>query len=75
MSPDPNALMTINASDRLSDALLNNQALQRENMRDASATLPAQATAIPSCFNTLITGPLHTRKPRRHSTSAVSLTG
>lgn len=66
MSPDPNALMAVSAS----DALLNNQALQRKSMRDEIATLAAQATATAARFNTLITGHLHTRKPganrRRH---------
>jgi len=41
MSPDPNALMAVSAS----DALLNNQALQRKSTRDEIATLAAQATA------------------------------
>ena len=59
MSPDPIALMAVSAS----DALLNNQALQRKSMRDEIATLAAQATATAACFNTLITGHLHTRKP------------
>jgi hypothetical protein len=66
MSPDPNALMAINGSDCTSDALLNNQALQRKSMRDESATLAAQATTMAACFNTLITGHLHMRKPGAH---------
>jgi hypothetical protein len=56
MSPDPDALMAASAS----DAVLNNQALQRETTRDAIATLAAQATTTAAYFNTLITGHLHT---------------
>jgi hypothetical protein len=55
MTPDPNTLMAVNASDCTRDALLNNQALHRKRARDESATLAAQATAIPPCFDTLIT--------------------
>src|SRR5258707_10598877 len=66
MTPDPNTLMPVKASDCTSDALPNNQALQRNSMRDESATLTAQATAIPPCFNTLIGSHLHRRKPGAH---------
>jgi hypothetical protein len=59
MSPDPSALMAANAR----DALLNNQALQRKSVRDEITTPAAQATATAACFNTLITGHLHARKP------------
>jgi hypothetical protein len=51
MSPDPDTLMAINASDCMSDALPDNQTLQRKSMRDESATLAAQATAAVLCFN------------------------
>jgi hypothetical protein len=63
MTPDPHALMAVNASDSTSVALLDNQTLQRNSVRDASATLAAQATAISPCFNTFIASDLHTRKP------------
>jgi hypothetical protein len=66
MTPDPNTLMAVKASGCTSDAPLNNQALQRNSMRDESATLTAQATAIPPCFNTLIASHLHARKPGAH---------
>jgi hypothetical protein len=66
MTPDPNTLMAVKASDCTSDAPLNNQALQRNSMRDESTTLTAQATAIPPCFNTLIAGHLLARKPGAH---------
>jgi hypothetical protein len=66
MSPDPNALMAASAS----DALLNNQALQRKSTRHEIATLAVQATATAACFNTILTGHLQRRKPganrRRH---------
>jgi hypothetical protein len=63
MSADPDALIAINASDCASEALFNNQALQRKSVRDESATLAAQATTMAACFNTLITGRLRMRKP------------
>ena len=63
MTPDPNTLMAVNASDGTSDAPLNNQAPQRRSVTTDSATLAAQATAIPSCFNALIAGDLHPLKP------------
>jgi hypothetical protein len=63
MTPDPNTLMAVNASDCTSDALLNNQALQRKSVRDESATFAAQATAIPLSFDSLIASRLHMRKP------------
>jgi hypothetical protein len=56
MSPDPKALMAASAR----DALLSNQGLQRKSVK---ATLTVQATATVACFNILITGYLHTRKP------------
>ena len=51
MSPDPNALMTISAS----DALLNSQALQRKSTRNEIATPAVQATAIAAPFSSFIT--------------------
>jgi hypothetical protein len=63
MTPDPHTLMAVNASDSMSDALLNNQTLQTNSARDASATLAAQATAISPCFNSFIASDLHARKP------------
>jgi hypothetical protein len=70
MTPDPHTLMAVNASDSTSDALLNNQTLQRNSARDASATLAAQATAISPCFNSFIASDLLLESPapidRRH---------
>jgi hypothetical protein len=63
MIPDPSALTAVNASDCTRDTLLKTHALQRKSMRDESATLAAQATAIPPCFKTVITSDLHPRKP------------
>jgi hypothetical protein len=74
MTPDPSTLMAVNASDGTSDAPLANQALQRWSVTTESATLAAQATAIPSCFNALIAGDLHPQHPALID-SAISLTG
>jgi hypothetical protein len=52
MTPDPNTLMAIKASDCTSDAPLNNQALQRNSMRDESATLTARRGAAGRCLGT-----------------------
>jgi hypothetical protein len=74
-TPDPHRLKAVNAIVCTSGALLNNQALQRNSVRDESATIAVQATATPPYFNTLITGHLLGRKIRHESTSAISLTG
>ena len=63
MTPDTNTLKAVNASDCTSAALLNNKALKRTSVRDESATLAAQATAIPLCCDTLIAAYLPMRKP------------
>jgi hypothetical protein len=54
-TPDPHRLKPVNAIVCTSGALLNNQALQRNSVRDESTTIAAQAIAIPPYFNTLIT--------------------
>jgi len=65
MAPDPNTLMAVKASDCTGD-VLNNQALQRKSMRDESATLSAQATAVPPCLNAFIASHLPARIPGAH---------
>jgi hypothetical protein len=54
-TPDPHRLRAANAVLCTEGALSNNQAPQRNSVRDASAMITAQATAIPPYFNTLIT--------------------
>jgi hypothetical protein len=57
MNPDPHMLKAASAIDCASGVLINNQALQRNSMRDESTAIAAQATAIPQYFNSLITSP------------------
>ena len=72
MTPDPNTLSAVNANDCTSEALPNNQALQRKSVRNESAPLAAQATAIPPCLNTLIVSHLqNVKKKRRQLTSDI----
>jgi hypothetical protein len=54
-TPDPHTLKAINTSICANGALLNSQVLQRNSMRNESTTITPQATAIPQCFNSLIT--------------------
>jgi hypothetical protein len=62
VTPDPHRLKAVNAIVCTSGALLNNQALLRNSVKDESATNAMQAMAIPPYFNTLITGHLLGRK-------------
>jgi hypothetical protein len=62
LTPDPHRLKAVNATVCASGTLLNNQALQRDSVKDESTTIAAQATAIPPHFNTLITSHLLGRK-------------
>ena len=57
-TPDPHRLRAVNAIVCTSGALLNNQALQRNSVRDESTTIAVQAMAIPPYLNTLVTGHL-----------------
>ena len=57
MAPDTKALIAINTGQCGSDTLLNNKALQRKSVKTESATVAANALALPKCFSTLITSP------------------
>src|ERR1700730_10318326 len=63
-------LRVANAIVCTSGALLNNQALQRNNMRQESTTISAHATTIPPCCNTFMTSYLLKAKIRHSATSA-----
>jgi hypothetical protein len=62
VTPDPHRLKAVNTMVCTSGALLSNQVLQRNSVRDESTAIAAQAIAIPPYFNTLITSDLLGRK-------------
>jgi hypothetical protein len=67
--------MVVNARNCKGRALLINQILQRNSVKDKSAALAAETIATRSCFNALIASDLHPLKAVANSTRAISLTG
>ncbi len=55
ITPELNTLRAVNATICTSGALLNNQVVQRNGMRNESTTIAAPRKACPSYFNTLVT--------------------